>query len=159
MVARSLAAAACLLAGADAFSIGFSVPSSPALRAPAALCGASGSSRASVPRLDSRSAHVAGRTLGGLRAQEKGTDDKGLVDKIAGKGIWQIPGMSKEARDAVAKVGWADEEEEVADMEGERVKELPRFEREDIEGLVAKAVNAEIFADDRSKEVRLCFFT
>jgi hypothetical protein len=102
------------------------------------------------------------RGLHGLRAQEnKGGEEKGIVDKIADKGIWQF-GVSKDVGDALSKVGWADNSEEGAAEgaegegeleEGMRVKELPRFEREDIEGLVAKAVAAEIFADDRSKEV------
>jgi len=91
-----------------------------------------------------------------LRAQEEG-DKKSVVDKIASKGIWQF-GVNKEMGEALSKVGWADEDEatgaaEVGMEEGSRVAELPRFEREDIEGLVSKAVAAEIFADERSKEV------
>mmetsp|Transcript_37665 Transcript_37665/g.92574 ORF Transcript_37665/g.92574 Transcript_37665/m.92574 type:complete len:360 (-) Transcript_37665:183-1262(-) len=101
-----------------------------------------------------RGAAVARRPqLAGVRAQQdsKGTEDKGksMVDKIAGKGIWQF-GVSKEAGDALASVGWADASEE----EGvtERLS-IDSVQRSDVEALVQRAVDAETFADDRSKQM------
>jgi hypothetical protein len=91
-----------------------------------------------------------------LRAQEQGQepgDKKSVVDKIASKGIWQFD-MNKETEDALAAVGW---------IEGNEVDErekipVSQIRREDIDALVQKAVNAEIFADERSKQVcHSCF--
>jgi len=145
---RSLVAgglAACLAVGAEAFVCPSGVAPSLSMRN-------AGGTAACVRG----SAWQGGRALCGLRMQEKEGGEKSVVDKIAGKGIWQM-GVGKEASEALASVGWADadevdNEESVAE-EGSKVKELPRFEREDIEGLVAKAVAAETFADERSKEM------
>ncbi len=91
-----------------------------------------------------------------LRAQEQGqggNDKKTVVDKIASKGIWQF-GVTKETADALAAVGWADSEEsEIKDK-----IPVSKIRREDIDSLVQRAVNAEIFADDRSKQVCLCAY-
>ncbi len=62
--------------------------------------------------------------------------------------------MNKETEDALAAVGW---------IEGNEVDErekipVSQIRREDIDALVQKAVNAEIFADERSKQVcHSCF--
>jgi hypothetical protein len=93
-----------------------------------------------------------------LRAQEQGqggNDKKSVVDKIASKGIWQF-GVTKETADALASVGWADSEEaEIKDK-----IPVSKIQRGDIDALVQRAVDAETFADDRSKQVcSMCLHT
>mmetsp|Transcript_16107 Transcript_16107/g.32251 ORF Transcript_16107/g.32251 Transcript_16107/m.32251 type:complete len:378 (-) Transcript_16107:238-1371(-) len=137
-----------MLASASAFAFNSPLCTS-TLRFSPSVCSRASTSPSILRAANSKESALSLRAAEGGNQQDGG---KSLIDEVASKGIWQ-GGMSGEAKEALARVGWVDGDEEGGETASDGGDGAAEFGRDDIETIVQRAVAEETFVDERSKEM------